>query len=212
MKTSKPKTEPSAEASKLILILAGIFVVVAGLKLASDFFIPILLAFFFATISFPILNWLREHKVPRVFSVLITVLVDFAFIAGVVFVGIILVSDISSKWDSKYYAKTTERLDQLTEATSRFYNKWSPKTNSDEKAETAVRVEVPTKKADLVTENIESAENVLNWAKNIFEQLRSFLVTAFVVLLITVFMLSEARMFGRRIAECYEGYSEVSWH
>ncbi len=286
MKSPKPKLkiEPSAEASKLIYVLAGVIVVVAGLKLASDFFIPILLAFFFATISFPILHWLREHRVPRFLSVLITILVDFAFIAGVVFVGIILVSDISSKWDSKYYQKTNERLDQLTEATSEFYNKWAPTTKVNDEAEAVAVAEKPfTKDGELVdrpslesepgreasiknngpvipdgmslgsentavleqaryddkgdlplasddaidtiaassSENsginsdetalrgIEkfkeqflqkiSTKNVLEWAKSIFDQLISFIKTAFIVLLITVFMLSEARMFGRRI-------------
>ncbi len=261
MKLPKPKSkaEPSAEASKLIFILAGIIVVVSGLKLASDFFIPILLAFFFATISFPILNWLREHRVPRLFAVLITILVDFAFIAGVVFVGIILVSDISSKWDSKYYQKTNERLDQLTEATSEFYNKWAPAPKVQEvdkeeasieeavikdgelvnkpqslvtpspingpvisddgdrnvAAATAVEVDLSAIESlalstdDTALKGIEqfkeqllqqiSTKNVLEWAKSIFDQLISFLKTAFIVLLITVFMLSEARMFGRRM-------------
>jgi len=120
------------EASKMILILAGAVIVVAGLKLADDFFIPILLAFFFATISFPITNWLREHGVPRFFAVCITVIVDFAFIAGVVFLGIILVSDISAKWDSKYYQKTNERLTQLTDWTADFYKTWAPQTNVKE--------------------------------------------------------------------------------
>jgi len=282
MKLPKPKPkskpEPSAEASKLIFILAGVIVVVAGLKLASDFFIPILLAFFFATISFPILNWLREHRVPRLFAVLITILVDFAFIAGVVFVGIILVSDISSKWDSKYYQKTNERLDQLTEATSEFYNKWAPTPKVKKDGAEGAKAEKPVTKdgqvvgdaepavginptngpvdpagaqelagasastaaddasgaskkvkpgalekatASLEAKNAEintdeaalagieqfkeqilqqiSTKNVWEWARSILDQLISFLKTAFIVLLITVFMLSEARMFGRRM-------------
>ena len=267
MKLPKSKPEPSAEASKLIFILAGVIVVVTGLKLASDFFIPILLAFFFATISFPITNWLREHKIPRALAVLLTVLVDFAFIAGVVFVGIILVSDISSKWDSKYYNLTTKRLNQLSESTTEFYHNWAPKakeskvdvedqavkvpqikkrdgvsagepienpariegqdgrpiasnktavTGVSDPLDETVKNEKETKyKISTVNEEVDagaagiqqfkdqllqqiSTDKVIAWARSIFDQILSFVVTAFVVLLITVFMLSEARMFGRR--------------
>lgn len=275
MKIPKPKLEPTTEASKMILVLAGAVIVVAGLKLADDFFIPILLAFFFATISFPITNWLREHGVPRFFAVCITVIVDFAFIAGVVFLGIILVSDISAKWDSKYYQKTNERLTQLTDWTAEFYKTWAPQTNvkeeevevlpvdkveeedkqsgfitSEELAQAAseaaaeenaaeenaviseIAGEDTAEDAAVVVEPIEvkpiadfetgeiaargitqfkeqflqtiSKERIWNSAKDIFDQLLSFLKTVFVVLLITVFMLSEARMFGRRISVIFD--------
>ena len=84
-----------AEAYKVILLLASAMMVVAGLKLAQDFFIPVSLAFFIAAVSFPITNWLREHRVPRVFAVLITVLVVFAFLSGMMVVGFLLINDLA---------------------------------------------------------------------------------------------------------------------
>ena len=77
-----------------MLLLAGLCLVVASLKLAQSLFVPILLAFFIATVSFPITNWLRDHKVPRAIAVLLTVLVDFAFLTGVVLLGVTLVGEL----------------------------------------------------------------------------------------------------------------------
>lgn len=251
------KTAKSAEGSKIILILAALVIVVAGMRYAADFILPILLAFFIATISFPITNWLREHKIPRVFAVLITVIVDFAFLTGVVFLGIVLTSEFQSKWESKYQALTEKRTDQLIEFTTDFYEKWGLKgkeipedtTNilpkdaeivDEAKEEIAVtpgedigKIEVDGALANsnsdgvnlddslgespsstVVNREVEPGEgieqlgelfkdmlnrkNILDWIRDTLRHLLSIIGTAFVIMLLTVFMLSEARMFGRR--------------
>ncbi|MDC0265428.1 hypothetical protein OAK58_01975, partial [bacterium] len=71
MNDSKEKTN----AVRMLFAVASAIVLIAGLKFGQDFFIPIVLAAFIATVSFPITNWLRKHKVPRFFAVLLTVLV-----------------------------------------------------------------------------------------------------------------------------------------
>lgn len=252
------KSVQSTEGSKIILILASIVIVVAGMKYAADFILPILLAFFIATISFPITNWLREHRIPRVFAVLITVIVDFAFLTGVVFLGIILTSEFQSKWESKYQALTEQRTDQLIEFTTEMYEEWGLKGKDevddsvDESADGAVidkgvklsdveEVVVPNidlqdlsesvdgvvqsdaavKSSEdglaeprVVIEDIEpgkgieqlgelfkdmlSRKNILDWVRNALTHLLSIIGTSFIIMLLTVFMLSEARMFGRR--------------
>ncbi len=253
--------ERSAEASKIVVILAALVIVVTGMKLAADFIVPILLAFFIATVSFPITNWLREHRCPRFLAVLITVLVDFAFLTGVVLLGIVLVAELQAKWDSKYYKLTSYRIEQFTAFAIETADKIGIKIDAEEGKEIApieitpdgVPLKEPTESLDLVTPAILvpntgevneslggykngpsvelanktsqeiaaeakravedgtgidifknqmlqwlSTENIIAWGKSIFSQLASFLMTAFVVMLLTVFMLSEARMFGRR--------------
>ena len=95
-----------------MLILASVVVVIAGLKAAGGFFAPLLLALFIATVSFPITTWLRRHKVPRFFAVITTVLVDFAFLAGVVLIGVALIGELQEKWESKYQVQSTQKLKQ----------------------------------------------------------------------------------------------------
>lgn len=236
---TKPK---AAEASKILMILASVVLVVAGAKASADFFVPVLLAFFIATVSFPVTNWLREHGVPRVLAVLITVLVDFAFLAGVVLVGIMLVGELQSKWESKYYGLTKERVTQLADNTSSFMDKWGLLGKEDEaKPEEVVADTLPAEEAKVetppvvedasdsdlaISEGIKvvsrpagaidvlgktpleiltdellkhlSVNKVLQLGTNFLGGLVSFLGTTFIVMFLTVFMLSEARMFGRR--------------
>ncbi len=270
--------ERSAEASKIVVILAAVVIVVTGMKLAADFIVPILLAFFIATISFPITNWLREHRCPRFLAVIITVLVDFAFLTGVVLLGIVLFSELQAKWDTKYYKLTKYRIEQFTAFATETADRVGIKLDGgdeEEKSSSDATVTPPEKKdgvavpgadtdpvipptevtpesavagdvsqpvepesskdtggtgvvlpkeiADKTSKQIAdeakqaeaeagtgierlknqflqwlSAENLLEWSKSIFLRLLSFIGTAFIVMLLTVFMLSEARMFGRR--------------
>ena len=76
-----------------------------GLYFARDFFIPVSLAFFIAAVSFPITNWLREHKVPRFLSVMITVLVVVAFLSGVMVVAFLLINDLAEGSRLEDYGK-----------------------------------------------------------------------------------------------------------
>ncbi len=265
------KSSKTTEGSKIILILAALVIVIAGMKYAADFILPILLAFFIATISFPITNWLREHRIPRVFAVLITVIVDFAFLTGVVFLGIILTTEFQSKWETKYQALTEQRTDQLIEFTTEMYEKYGLKgkepdeeipidttseSSKDEEApekgdvaispnkpepETSVNEGQPVPEpegeegaSELTTgdesgssneepasavvtpapvavesgkgieqlgelfKDMLSRKNILDWVREALKHILSIIGTSFVIMLLTVFMLSEARMFGRR--------------
>ncbi|MGJ8672646.1 AI-2E family transporter [Rubritalea sp.] len=228
--------EPGVQAAKALVVLASLVLVIAGAKAATDFVVPILLAFFIATVSFPITSWLREHRVPRGLAVFITVLVDFAFLAGVVLLGIMLVGELQSKWETKYYDITRDRVEQAADSTSNLMDSWGMLTqgSTEETSELAESVSealvIPT--AEIVSEDdsdildgalvedsiaisnvsarkgIEiltnellkylSVNKVLQLGTDFLGKLVSFLGTTFVVMLLTVFMLSEARMFGRR--------------
>ncbi|MFD2158658.1 AI-2E family transporter [Rubritalea tangerina] len=234
---SKPK---AAEASKILIVLASLVLVIAGAKASADFVVPVLLAFFIATVSFPITHWLREHRVPRALAVFITVLVDFAFLAGVVLLGIMLIGELQTKWESKYYDLTKDRVTQLADNTSAFMDKWGMLSISGESAEgeaidggedsgaggipRAIVEEDLSESEIAVSEGIEAATNpavgqatrpgleilteellkylsvnkVVQLGTDFLGKLVSFLGTTFIVMLLTVFMLSEARMFGRR--------------
>jgi len=84
---------------------ASIVIVIAGLKLAANFFIPIILALFLAIISFPIMRWLRSHRVPRFIAVFLTLLANISVLIGVVFIGASMVSDFQENWSKTYQPK-----------------------------------------------------------------------------------------------------------
>jgi AI-2 transport protein TqsA len=196
---------------KILIILGCLVILIAGLKAAAGFFVPVLLAFFIATVSFPITTWLRLHKVPRFFAVLITVLVDFLFLAVIVVSVVGLMGDLQTKWETKYQRLTNQRIDDATEWAAGYLIDWisweervtdpaaEPWTEVEKLAEARSMVET------YVTDDLKKSLSGINVAvivdvsTNVVGRVASFLGTAFVVMILTVFMLTEARMFGRRL-------------
>lgn len=175
----------------MLLLLASLVVVVAGLKAAQGFFVPVLLAFFIATVSFPITNWLRNHRVPRAVAVLLTVLVDFAFLAGVVLLAFAIVGDLQDKWQTEYYELARMRIEQTTNAVAAKLEGWGV-GNAEETLREA-QSESLTRLRDI------NFTQVWNVSTGVVGRVVSFLGTALIVIILTVFMLTEARMFGRRM-------------
>jgi AI-2 transport protein TqsA len=174
-----------------LILLATLVLIVAGLKQAQGFFMPVLLAFFIATVSFPITNWLRNHRVPRAVAVLLTVLVDFAFLAGVVLLAIAIIGDLQEEWKSQYFNLTRDRIEQGTEALSLQLERWGVDN-------------APEQLDDAVSKNLAELREIdfmqiLNVSSNVLGRIVSFLGTSLIVIILTVFMLTEARMFGRRM-------------
>lgn len=71
---------------RVLLALACVVVVVAGLKAAAEFFIPVILGLFFAVLSLPVLNWLYARRVPRPLAIVLTIGVDLLVLGGLVFI------------------------------------------------------------------------------------------------------------------------------
>ncbi len=179
------------KAGKTLLMLAALFVVLAGLKLAQGFFIPILIAFFIATVSFPILNFLRVKKVPRAIAVLLTVAFDFIFLAALAVLAITLIGDLQDKWNSRYAAEFSEHIRDGSESLAQTLTSYGVK-DAEEKI------------AEAVNNNLTNLQNIRfekiwDVGTGVLGRVVGFLATSLITLILTVFMLSEARMFGRRI-------------
>ncbi len=175
----------------MVLTMAALAILVFGLKAAQGFFLPVLLAFFVATVSFPITNALRNRRVPRSIAVLLTVLFDFAFIVGVILLGISLVGDLQRKWDVKYAEQFSEQLRHGSETLA-----IKLENMGVEDAREKIRIAVENNIANLQDIRFERIWDV---STGLLGQVVGFFGTAFVVLVLTIFMLSEARMFGRRL-------------
>jgi len=175
----------------VLLLLASLVVVIAGLKAAQGFFVPMLLAFFIATVSFPITNWLRNHRVPRAVAVLLTVLVDFAFLTGVVLLAIAVMGDLQEKWHSEYYNLTKMRVEQGAAAISSKLDSWGVEDAGAQLNETVNQNLARLRDVDFM--------QVWSFGTDVVGRVVSFLGTSLVVIILTIFMLTEARMFGRRM-------------
>jgi len=180
-------TPKPVEAYKVMLLLASGAVIIAGLHASRDFFIPVSLAFFLAAVSFPIMNWLREHRVPRFFAVLITVLVVFLFLAAFIIGATMLINDLSEGARLEEYGRN---LYQTALGAGAKLEEWHVLGAKEEiqKFLTADKIVVFFK------------DNVTLLLAKILDTLQ----VSFIVLILLVFMLSEARMFGRRFEAIVE--------
>ncbi len=178
-------------AGKALFTLAALVLVVAGLKAAQAFFIPVLIAFFIATVSFPLLNFLREKKLPRPLAVLLTVAFDFVFLAALGVLALTLIGDLQEKWNSRYAAEVSQHIRDGSEwlaAKLREYGVADAKEKIDE----------------AVNNNLSNLQNIRferiwDLGTGLLGRVVGFLGTSLITLILTVFMLSESRMFGRRL-------------
>ncbi|MEI7912854.1 MAG: AI-2E family transporter [Verrucomicrobiota bacterium] len=178
-------------AGRMLLLLGALVLLVAGLKAAQGFFLPLLLAFFVATVSLPITNWLCGKKVPRVIAVLLTVLVDFAFIVGVVLLAATMVDELQVKWNTKYAAVFTLRVQTTSVSLAQTLDSWGVQ-DADAKIHAAVVTNLDN------LQNIRF-EKIWDVGTGLLGRLVGFLGTFLVVLILTIFMLAEAKMFGQRL-------------
>ncbi len=183
-------TPRKPRATQMVLLFAALVIGVAGLKAAQSFFVPVLLAFFIATVSYPITGWLQRHKVPPAVAVLFTVLVDFAFLAAVVVLGVTIVGDLQEKWDAEYYDLARAKILEANGAIAVKLDEWG--------------VEDAVEKLNAFTnENLGELRNVKfaqiwTLGTGVVGRVLSFFATFGVVIVLTIFMLSEAQGFSRR--------------
>jgi len=182
--------------AKTVLVLASLVIVVAGLKAAQNFFLPVLLAFFVATVSYPVTRWLTKRRVPSPVAVIVTVMVDFAFIVGVVLLGVMLMQDLQSKWKEKYAAQIYEQVSSGSEALA-----IKLEGLGVEDAKVKIQMAVKSNLANLQEIRF---EKIWDLGTGVLEQVLGFFGVAVIFLILTVFMLSEAEMFGRRLQALHQ--------
>ncbi|MDB4358620.1 AI-2E family transporter [Verrucomicrobiales bacterium] len=118
----------------MLLSLASVIVVVAGLKSASELFIPIMLGFFLALLSLPILNWLDRRGFPRPLAVLTTVFVDLLILGFIVFLAFSVLGDFQKK--TKGYAellrdRAASFSVEMDQQFQRFGNFWAQPSDAE---------------------------------------------------------------------------------
>ncbi|MEM7601478.1 MAG: AI-2E family transporter [Verrucomicrobiota bacterium] len=94
--------------------MACVMIVVAGLKSASELFIPIMLGLLLAMMSLPILNWLDARGLPRPLAVLMTIVIDFLILGGIVLLGSGVIGDFQEK-TPKYVERLVEQATEFSE-------------------------------------------------------------------------------------------------
>lgn len=156
--------------AKTVLILAGFVVVVAGLKLGAPLLVPLLAAGFITVLSLPVVRWLVERKVPRVIAIAAAVLLNLAVFAGIATLIGGTLNDFYSQVP-QYQA----RLTALAEDGARWLDAHGAHVD-------VARIGQMSESAGLMT-----------LVAELFQSVASLLSKAFLVSLLVLFMLFEAR-------------------
>lgn len=82
------KSQPSnaitrSSNSRALLMLASVAVLLAVLKLASSFFVPLVIALFLAVLGYPMVRWMLQRRVPHFIAIMVTVAVMVSLLTGV---------------------------------------------------------------------------------------------------------------------------------
>ncbi len=178
------------------VILASLVVVIAGLKAAQNFFLPVMLAFFVAIVSYPITRWLTRRRIPSPIAVIITVMVDFAFIVGVVLLGLVLLQDLQGKWKAKYATQIYEQVSSVSESLA-----IKLESIGIEDAKVKIQTVVENNLANLQEIRF---EKIWDFGTGVLGQVMGFFGVTVIFLILTIFMLSEAEMFRRRLVAVQE--------
>jgi AI-2 transport protein TqsA len=88
-----PPLNPAEERGfRLLLTGACIVVVLAGMRAAAGFFVPVVLAFFLSVLSYPMMRWMLARGVPNWIGVMLTTLVNVGALVFVINAGVSLVT------------------------------------------------------------------------------------------------------------------------
>ncbi len=191
----KGSTRKATSTVQIMLILACLVIIVAGLKLGSSLFIPVLLALFVATISFPVTNWLRKKGLPRFIAVFLTVLIDFTLIGGVIVFLIATANQLRLRWNAEYLPKISDKIGEL-----RYFIQNVMERFVSEPEAVTVYLDAVFSEGSIRTslKSIE-AQSWWNVSKSVFDFLLSVFGSTFLVVLLTIFMLNEARVYSKKM-------------
>ena len=138
MAETAPRRKQAGSGLRVLMTAACLVVVLTGLKLAAELFIPIFLGLFLALLSMPILNWLDRHGFPRPLAVLSTVIIDLLILGVIVLLGSSVIGDFQEK--SKEYTKRLQKQAAdfsrtMDEKIDRLENFWAESTDEPRKEE-----------------------------------------------------------------------------
>ena len=82
----------SQKGLRTLLSLACVIIVLAGMRAAAGFLVPVAFAGILSVLSYPIMGWLVRHKIPFSLSLGLTVLTIVGVVAGLLIAAISLLA------------------------------------------------------------------------------------------------------------------------
>jgi AI-2 transport protein TqsA len=177
-----------AGGARFLLVAASVVVVVAGLRAASQVILPFMVALFIAVLSFPLLFWLRSLGVRTPLAVLCTIVADIAVLAGIGFLLGGSVNDFTNQ-----LPKYQSRLEEVWRTTE----DWMEARN------------IPV--SNWVSFDTVNPGAILDLMRGTLRGVAAVLSNTLLVLLTTIFILSEAASFPAKLQDAFQGDRPGPW-
>jgi len=165
-----------ATASQILVAMAAIVVIVAGMRASADILVPFLLAMFIAIICTPALDWLERRGLPRWAAMVVVLLAVVTISFGIT--G--LVGSSMTKFTSSL-PEYTQRLNGYTQTVEDWLNGHG----------------VPIAARDV--RSLIDASSVMKLAADVFNSFGGVLTNAFLIFLTVVFILFETASFAVKL-------------
>jgi predicted PurR-regulated permease PerM len=81
-------SNPGEKGFRMLMALACVIIVLAGMKAAAGILVPMAFAFFLAILSYPLMRWLLRHRVPHPIAMGLTVLLNILVLVALIKVGV----------------------------------------------------------------------------------------------------------------------------
>jgi AI-2 transport protein TqsA len=157
---------------RILLVMACLVIVVAGLKLAAPILVPFALATFLAVVSMPVMFGLRRRNVPAAVAIVLTLLVN-----AIVF-GLMILLLVGSLGD------LNERLPAYASTVEEIYQRWLLALQARG---------LPV--SGLMSQDLFDPARVLLFVRGTVAAMAEILAIAFLVAVIMIFILAEATVF-----------------
>ncbi|CAN5692194.1 AI-2E family transporter [soil metagenome] len=175
-------TELNTPGARTLFLAASLVIVVAGLRAGAPILLPIALALFLAVLNLPFLFWLHARRIPRMLAIFIALLINVA-ILGVLALVI------------------SQAVVELRVALPHYVDRF--RVLSDTSVDWLQARRVPV--SDWTSLELFSTEKIINLVSGTLRGIASLLANAFLVLLIMIFMLSEATIFPAKLRAAIGG-------
>lgn len=162
--------------NKTFVVLAALFVVLGGIKLASEIVVPFILAAFIAIICNPMLRFLARFKIPK--GIAIVIIIALVILVGASIGGLVgqSVNDFTQQLPA-YKQELQEKFVWL--------------------ASTAAEYNILLDKQQLIS--LLDPNKLIDVATNMLTGFGGVMANSFLILLIVVFMLFEAPAIGHKV-------------
>ncbi len=169
-------TNNSSGVLKILLVTAALFVVLAGIKTATNILVPFLLSTFIAIICNPLITKAEKHKIPKAFSVLFVILMFVMIVislAGLVGKSLGELSASMPEYRLQLQGQLSWVIDKLAS-----YN--------------------IVLSSELITEHVDPAA-AMGLAADMFAGLGSVMANLFLIIITVIFMLFEASSLPKKL-------------